>query len=385
MAVIGFMQIKDRIPPLDGLRGMAILMVMLHHFTFLAPGTLWENWFVKIFHKGGHGVDLFFVLSGFLITGILMDTKDRPHYFRNFYMRRFLRIFPLYYVFILTFLFIVPPILSHIPAARAQWEDLITARNHWPWYVGYASNFWIAIKGYYSRGAVDITWSLAIEEHFYLIWPLIIASLKRQRVASFCLSVAILAFLCRSILWAGGFSPTQIYVLTFTRMDAIAFGGWIAALARLEDNPLKKMAWFTKFHIWTLGLALLVFLGAAGHLAENSAFFNTAGYSLIAIFFAQLLAILILSKPGEISYQFFTHPVLVFLGKYSYAMYLFHLPVGALLRDILHIPAELQKLGGPLMVWQMVYYVIAVAAVTPFVLLSWNVLEKPMISLKKYF
>src|SRR4051812_39004746 len=96
------------IPALDGLRGIAILLVLFHHFTIYRPDRGLDKWLANIPAAGWIGVDVFFVLSGFLITGILLDARDRRHYFRNFYARRALRIFPLYYLVVFVGLILLP-------------------------------------------------------------------------------------------------------------------------------------------------------------------------------------------------------------------------------------------------------------------------------------
>src|SRR5437588_9009399 len=158
------------IPALDGLRGLAILLVMGYHFGQDADGggTALGPFLSPVFGVGYHGVDLFFVLSGFLITGILLDMKDRPRYFRNFYIRRILRIFPLYYAVLFCLLVLLPLLVTPpvFPFAEAQ------RRQAWLWL--YASNIYHAWTGHWRLTGFSHLWSLAVEEHFYLIWPVVI-------------------------------------------------------------------------------------------------------------------------------------------------------------------------------------------------------------------
>src|SRR5436309_15382402 len=133
-------RITGRLPGLDGVRGLAILMVLAVHFVGDATPTTWgERLAVKLANYGMFGVDLFFVLSGFLITGLLLDSKGDPHYFRNFYARRTLRIFPLYYA-VLALLFIVLPSVAALPLALEE------SRVHQTWLWTYTANFYIAAK-----------------------------------------------------------------------------------------------------------------------------------------------------------------------------------------------------------------------------------------------
>src|ERR1700741_834818 len=156
------------IPQFDGLRGLAILLVLIGHSGFLEAmpdaGMLEYTRF---------GVDLFFVLSGFLITGILLDSKESPHYFRNFYPRRVLRIWPLYYL-VLFLAFVVAPLFQ--PAMRP------TAARDWSAFAFYVQNIVFAHRVTYPFG-LGATWSLAVEEQFYLTWPLLVFLLKKRTLA----------------------------------------------------------------------------------------------------------------------------------------------------------------------------------------------------------
>ena len=162
-------RLRGHLVALDGVRGLAILMVLLVHFVAnMQPTTQVERTIVLVTGYGNYGVDLFFVLSGFLITGILYDGRNKPHYFRNFYMRRLLRIFPLYYG-VLAFVFFLAPL---IPLLRGPTLDYLVENQAWAWL--YAVNIHVAKHGEWSLSYINHFWSLAIEEHFYLFWPLVV-------------------------------------------------------------------------------------------------------------------------------------------------------------------------------------------------------------------
>ena len=186
---------------------------------------------------GSYGVELFFVLSGFLITGILYDTRNKPHYFRNFYMRRLLRIFPLYYG-VLALVFFVAPL---IPLLRGPTLDYLVDRQAWAWL--YAVNIYIAIQGDWSFSYLEHFWSLAIEEHFYFFWPLVVFLLARRprTLIAVSLAVSLCAMLSRLIGSLVGLSWWTIYVLTPFRLDGLALGAFLAVTAR-QPGGLDRLA-----------------------------------------------------------------------------------------------------------------------------------------------
>ncbi|NBT59763.1 acyltransferase, partial [bacterium] len=152
-------------PLLDGVRGLAILLVIFFHSSLIPV----KNSMDKILHGaalgGWAGVDLFFVLSGFLITGILLRTKEAPNFFFNFYMRRTLRILPLYYLFLILAFYVVP---QTVQFGFTYWTFL--------------SNILLGRLGQFQSPVLDITWSLAVEEQFYLLWPLVVWATKREKL-----------------------------------------------------------------------------------------------------------------------------------------------------------------------------------------------------------
>jgi len=188
--------VPNRIPALDGLRGMAILLVLLWHFFFAVSWTPTTLQILRLLGKlSWSGVDLFFVLSGFLIGGILLDARNSPSYFRTFYARRAYRILPLYTV-IVAINYFVPFLLQFFPA---RFSDFQRSQVPFLGYLTFTQNFCTAfgLKETYIAG---VTWSLAIEEQFYLTMPLLIRTLTRSRLMWVLLAVILGAPLLRIFL-----------------------------------------------------------------------------------------------------------------------------------------------------------------------------------------
>ena len=215
---------RGRLAQLDALRGAAILMVMLYHAgerssSGLSPLDVLAGW-------GWAGVDLFFVLSGFLITGGLLDTIGSPSYYRDFYVRRALRIWPLYYA-VLAAVFVVAP--AWFPAACSSAEYRQTAGvQGWLW-LG-SPQVPVSFDGETSLQTGWVTlvhlWSLGVEEHFYVIWPIAVAWLGVRRLHWACLAAIMAAPAFRLTAVLAGF-PRAAYLFTLCRMDGLAAGRWL--------------------------------------------------------------------------------------------------------------------------------------------------------------
>jgi peptidoglycan/LPS O-acetylase OafA/YrhL len=219
---------EARDPRLDGLRGLAILLVMLYHTTHYGLArTALDEALTIVPSVGWSGVDLFFVLSGFLITGILLGTRDGTTYYRAFYARRVLRIFPLYYATLAFFLLVVPQ-LPFFAAVDHFWNPGASREQFWYWL--FLSNVQAALTGAWQHQTLDISWSLAIEEHFYLLWLLVVRYASERRLL-ICAGT-IVARCCCARRWCAGASPLAAYTLTPCRLDTLATGAAIAILAR---------------------------------------------------------------------------------------------------------------------------------------------------------
>src|SRR5262249_4475877 len=201
---------------LDGLRGLAIALVVFYHTTNYAMArSAFDRALTVLPSLGWSGVDLFFVLSGFLITGILLRARQSPTYFRSFYARRVLRIFPLYYAVLVLLLLIVPRI-GVLSPFDGFWNAGASRQGFWYWL--YLSNLKVALAGAWQHRVLDITWSLAIEEHFYLLWPLAVRRCSERTLLAICAVTALGALALRVALLATSVSPIAVYVLAPCRL-----------------------------------------------------------------------------------------------------------------------------------------------------------------------
>jgi peptidoglycan/LPS O-acetylase OafA/YrhL len=370
----------QRIPVLDGVRGVAILLVVLCHGVRPPPGT--HRLLSAIGTWGVTGVDLFFVLSGFLITGILYDAKYRPHYFRNFYARRVLRIFPLYYAFLFLALVIIPMLGG---AATAFLGSMHSGQTTWTYWV-YLSNFTLGKAANRGPAAwLDTTWSLAIEEQFYIVWPLIVLPLGRRWMMLMCGLVISAAFVMRVIFAQTGADWMIVYTNPFCRMDALAIGGLIALAVRDPAGIVivRRLAWPTMF---VAVLGLLYIFHRQDWRMWTAGFGLVTGYTAVAMLYASLLAVLI-TRPCHLLRGVLGSAVLRMFGRYSYAIYLFHLPVFLILttefkHDALYYFAPT---GVPMVVKVGEYVGLGLMISLGLAVISWNVLESRCMALKRYF
>jgi peptidoglycan/LPS O-acetylase OafA/YrhL len=374
-------QTGAHIPALDGLRGAAILLVMLLHFggSETDPGLARTalpalgRAYLWVADNGACGVDLFFVLSGFLITGILFDARQSPHYFRNFYARRALRIFPLYYGVLLALL-----LPRHLLGAAEPADE-------WGLWL-YCTNFVMAVRdqAVFNTEWLHLShfWSLAVEEHFYFVWPVIVFACSRRTSMRICVACGVAALALRAGLLGLGASGSASYLLTPCRMDALTLGAFLALAARGADGPRSLVRW---------GWGLLVLSGAVAGTAavlrqpaQTAVYAPALKYSIYALFFGGVLALTVSAARTGVVGRFWSSPVLTFFGKYSYGLYVFHYALRPLCGRL--FPAdELSALLGSRLLGVMVHAALAVALSMAVAWLSWHLFEKHFLKLKRYF
>ena len=373
-----------RIPALDGVRGLAILLVILFHHTLMRPETTFDRVYVNIARLGWSGVDLFFVLSGFLITGLLLDAKGGPHYFRNFYARRTLRIFPLYYAFLFFTLRVAPWLWPGTPLDQMAREAMADTSEAWYWL--YGSNLLFARDANFGHPNLAVTWSLAIEEQFYIVWPAVVALMGRRALAWTCGSLILAAFGLRAWLVLGGAHWIVPYVLPVCRIDALAAGALVAIAARSMPAGMvrSRARW-----IGAAGAAAVAAVWLYEDPFDNGDWaeplMQTAGYTSFAAVYAALVALAAASPADSRVARIFSLGWLRTLGRYSYALYLFHVPIRRFVRDQYFPVASFPTLFESPLPGQLLFYVVATAPAFALAWLSWHLFEKRVLALNRFF
>ena len=370
--------LSSHIDILDGFRGAAILLVMIYHQTVMQSRTLIDIPFLRMTLGMWSGADALFVLSGFLITGILYDSKGSRYYFRNFYARRALRIFPLYYAIVFFSLLILPRV-SH------PWTTnlgRITGDEMWYWLN--CSNFSIANHEAFRHGILDVCWWLAVEWQFCLIWPAVVFVFPRRALIAVCAGMIAAAPVLRTVLLSSGFDPISVYVLTPCRMDALAMGALIALVGRGE-GAIAKLVPRARIGAALAGLALLIILVCQGNWDWQSRLMQTAGYTVYAFLSGAILILAVGSPPFGPIARLFNFEILKTFGRYSYALYLFHSPLRAVIRDTFFGPERFPMVANSQLPGQIMFYALATAVTLVSAVLSWHLYEKHFLKIKTLF
>ena len=355
---------------LDGVRFVAVALV------------LWDHWMGE-FNKipfGALGVNLFFVLSGFLITRILLNSKDKYQpqtnglgtYLKKFYIRRTIRIFPVYYltIFVL-FLLNVPPV-----------------RQTWGWCVLYASNVYIAI---YQRwmGTIDHLWSLAVEEQFYIFFPLTVFFVPRRHFLKLTAAMIIGSVLLRLYCSLTGVWWGVPYVLMPTCLDAFGLGGLMAYLFTYQSELYVKIISQTKYLIISLLLLVLVLILSKTYTEPHNIMFNVWERLAASIFGFFFIGKAVLGYGGILKH-ILEHPICSYLGRISYGIYIYHNFVYNFYHTTTGHPT-LRILNRvyqyfPILVGSQVF-IVATSLVLTVALasVSWFLIEKPINNLKDRF
>ena len=345
---------------LDGIRGVAIIMVVASHYgSFLAPTGV-EGAIRDLTFFGYTGVTLFFALSGFLITRILVLTRDNPDYFSTFYARRSLRIFPLYfgYLFFVFFvLYTVASVVLHHPY-RLDSQAL--------WYLTYMSNWRAGIN---QPGLMHM-WSLAVEEQFYMVWPFVIYFAPRRWLIPICIGGFFAALASRIAMDLADWHITLIYGTTVTRMDALLAGAAVGII-QLDEAARGRLV----RTIWPVTIACVLGLVpmalTPGGFAVRRFSVNTIGWSIMAIMYG---ALVFWAATSGANNRFLRAQWLRSIGKYSYGIYVLHLVGHDVLSRVIGDGTLAARLG-------LIVGNLAVTAVA--VPISWRFLEQPFLRRKR--
>jgi len=366
----------NMIPGLDGLRAIAFLLVFALHTDYLQIGWV--------------GVQFFFVLSGFLITGILLDMKNSlptREYFYKFYGRRFLRIFPLYYFYLLLMGLLALGLFSI--AYRSNYMKLFLDQV---WYaVLYVYDFFWATIFFRHSDFLDHFWSLSVEEQFYIVWPLLILLAPEKWIRKLFIGFILLGpifritfyFVYQSGIFRLFADPVSVavYPLPFTHVDAFAFGAYISrySIPKAREQFILWLGLIPVIGFSTLYLATGTFgdISALGYpLLMPDAYQFIWGYTLLNYFFA--VTIQAVANQGLFN-GFLEQPFMKYLGKISYGLYVYHFPViwfSSRVRDLVSIPESVAK---PLTA--LISFIITLLLAS----MSYRFLEKPMLNLKERF
>jgi peptidoglycan/LPS O-acetylase OafA/YrhL len=368
---------------LDGFRGLAVLLVMWSHFIAVSPALDHGTVVGRLLKSGYYGVDMFFVLSGFLITGILLDAKGGKGYFKVFIMRRVLRIFPLYYA-VLAVVYGGAWLFAH-----DSFHQYDSGPDSHLWFWAYASNWGMVVKGWgTAEGAWLITpdgsslghfWSLAVEEQFYLFWPWIVAWLDRRRLAWLCASFLVLAPVMASFLSDFAGNSLSGYVSTVGRLNTLGCGALLAIAAR---SP-TWWARLTRPAGWVFAVSAVLMLVVLGRNANFSVWKVDALSVLVPLCFGFGLVHALRPDGGPWAALLASAPMR-FLGKYSYGLYVYH----HLLKPLWYAwfwHGWIQPHLGTGVLAVACYVIAAGCASVLLAMASWALLENPCLRLKRFF
>ncbi len=340
---------------------------MIMHFSNHDPGLRALGRSAILLDLSAWGMPMFFLLSGFLITGILLEARDKPHYFRNFFVRRILRIFPLYYG-VLLLLFVIHPAWGHAIGG--------TSSPRWLWL--YASNIEMARKDSWTYDFVSHFWSLAVEEQYYLFWPFIVLAFKPRRLLVVCAALGAFSVALRITMTAGWSHLTGAYILMPAQLDPLAMGGVLAVLVR--RRPPESYRTLAR---WAVIASLAVFFSLGWYKKPMMSRPLIVGRPLLS---CSLFGGILLLAIGESGFfrRVLSLRVLTFLGKYSYGLYVFHFPLLPVFS--LCFPREaIGRIFSSPLASLVLAVLLSIAATLVLAIASYELYEKRFLRLKSRF
>jgi len=363
---------STRIPALDGLRAIAVLLVIAYHYYWVVPGSP-DIGSPGIFHRlvgvSYCGVDLFFVLSGFLIGGILLDQAKATNLLRVFYFRRLLRIVPIYLLLLVAYWLMRTALEWNAQRAYGTFAHLVPLWSFWT----FTQNIAMAMTGNSGPQWLAPTWSLAIEEQFYLVMPFVMAILSRRALVWLALGSLIVCPALRLLAWQGGDNPIAAIFLTPMRADSLLLGVLCAVLCRdaRACALLRHGAWLPVVALGLLGLA-----GVLAWRQEPIASWTmvTLGYSIVGLLSASCLLLIVLYPHSPVARALGWTP-LAHLGRISYFVYLAHTPLLLVTHGWLR-----SQPPGHATLWGCAATLLAFGVTLLLGLLSWRYLESPLLA-----
>ncbi len=338
------------IPELDGVRGVAILLVLSFHFGRILPQSG-----RALFGLGWAGVDLFFALSGYLITRILWTTRENRSYFSSFYGRRILRIFPVAFAFLAGYFWIALPLAHHFG------YDLDRNGSDQLWYWAYLANWHHGL-----HGSLSHLWSLSIEEQFYLIWPAVVFATSLRNLQRLCILLVVLPLSFRVVLMGVFHYSLLTEGMTMCRTEALALGALIAL-----SGEIRVLRWLAVPSAVGV-VAIAAASGAQGRIM------GIYGLTLIALTCAGFVdGVVKRAGNASISSRLLRSAWLRRFGKYSYAIYVLHIPILSL---AFHIYS---KAPSPVRGFAIFFAGIALSYMAGWA--SWHFFESKILRLKRYF
>jgi len=364
---------RTHVAALDGIRGLAVSLVLLIHLQ--QTGVVPDRFHLVnlLMHGGWCGVDLFFVLSGFLITLGLLDSRGASNYFSAFYMRRVLRIFPLYYA-VLALVILGSALFPRSPLFPS-WRGWI------PQHVFFIENWWMPWKDL-TNNVLAHFWSLGIEEQFYFVWPACVWLLPRRPLGVLCATVCAAVLALRFyVIQHYNLLPLVIFMNTVTRVDTLMVGALCAIVMRDHALLARVRRWLPAIAGSAAGCVVVILLGVPGISAQRY-YTQTLGFTAFALVFGPLVMWAYLFRGGGNWYdRFFSLRPLTTLGKYSYGIYVYHYPVVVIAKMLFGARPwfghEVPR--GLLFCFGVIVAAICVAA------LSYELFEKRFLRLKRYF
>lgn len=387
----------ERVPILDGVRASAAVLVFLGHSTILPNDSAADQFWGRLFTLNGLGAIVFFILSGFLVTEVLLKSDRQPRYFFcNFYARRALRLLPLYYLVVI-YGFVIRPQLQHLGLA----QPFTPTGSIWMYLLG-LSNFVVANRAQWQFFMLDVTWSLSIEFQFYVVWPIIVYFLSRRSLLIVAIAMILFGFAYRLLaVYVWDMHPISVYVSTFSRIGAFGWGAMLTLALRDKELLLRLRPYATAAAITTLPLIWLVigFEDATGRSYQSAYGIHGGPITFSALVFlvsigvcCLIIRILAATNHG-ILYRIFCSWPLTHFAKYSYAFFLLHVPVLTAISGRLYGPPGGKRV--PKFLWfevygtyipaQILFYVLGFICTFILAFLAWHLYEKQWLKLSRFF